>query len=51
MQDITLKLSLDDINVVLAALGKMPLEVSVVAFGKIKSQAEAQIQPAEPPAA
>lgn len=50
MQELNLKLTLDDVNVVLAALGKLPLEVSVVAFGKIKAQAEAQIQPAEPAA-
>ena len=50
MQELNLKLTLDDVNVILAGLGKLPLEVSVVAFGKIKAQAESQIQPAEQPA-
>lgn len=45
MKEVDLKLTLDDINVVLAGLGKLPLEVSVVVFGKIKAQAESQIQP------
>ena len=51
MQELNLKLTVEDINVVLAGLGKLPLEASVVTFGKIKAQAESQIQPAEPPAA
>lgn len=51
MQELNLKLTLDDVNVILAGLGKLPLEVSVAVFGKIKAQAESQIQPAEPPAA
>lgn len=51
MQELNLKLTLDDVNVILAGLGKLPLEVSVAVFGKIKAQAESQIQPAEPAAA
>jgi len=47
MKEVDLKLTLDDVNVILAGLGKLPLEVSVVVFGKIKAQAEAQIKPAE----
>lgn len=50
MQELNLKLTIEDINVVLAGLGKLPLEVSVAVFGKIKAQAEAQMQPAEPTA-
>lgn len=45
MQELDIKLTVEDINVVLAGLGKLPLEVSVVVFGKIKAQAESQIQP------
>lgn len=45
MKEIDIKLTVDDINVVLAGLGKLPLEVAVVVFGKIKAQAESQIQP------
>lgn len=47
MNEINLKLTVEDINVVLAGLGKLPLEVSVVVFGKIKAQAESQIKPEE----
>lgn len=47
MQELDIKLTVEDINLVLAALGKLPLEVSVAVFGKIKAQAEAQIKPAE----
>lgn len=47
MQELDIKLTVEDINLVLAALGKLPLEVSVAVFGKIKAQAESQIKPAE----
>lgn len=45
MKEVEIKLTVDDVNIVLAALGKLPLEVSVAVFGKIKAQAESQIQP------
>jgi len=42
--EITIKLSLSDVQVVLAALGKLPLETSINAWLEIKNQAESQIQ-------
>lgn len=42
--EITIKLSLSDIQVVLAALGKLPLETSINAWLEVKNQAESQIQ-------
>ena len=47
MSEVDLKLTLDDVNVILAGLGKLPLEVSVVTFGKIKAQAESQLKTEE----
>lgn len=41
---ITLELTVNEINVLMAGLGKLPLEVSVDLWAKIKSQAEAQFQ-------
>ena len=41
---IELKLELNDVNVILAALGKMPLEQVVDVFHKIKAQAQPQVQ-------
>lgn len=41
----TLKdLTIEEINVILVALGKLPLEASLTLFTKIKSQAETQLQ-------
>jgi hypothetical protein len=39
-----IQLNLDEVNVVLAALGKLPLEASIGAFEKIKAQAQQQAQ-------
>ncbi len=39
-----IQLTLDDVNLVLAALGKLPLEASIGAFEKIKAQAQQQAQ-------
>ena len=41
---LTLELTVNDINIIMAGLGKLPLEVSVDLWAKIKSQAEAQFQ-------
>lgn len=43
MNELNIKLTVEDINLILASLGKLPLEVSVAVFGKIKAQAEAQL--------
>ena len=41
----TLKdLTIEEINVILVALGKLPLEASLTLFTKIKTQAETQLQ-------
>ena len=39
-----IQLTLDELNLVLAALGKLPLEASLPAFEKIKTQAQQQAQ-------
>lgn len=45
MEDVVLKfeLSVSEVNQVLVALGKMPLEESVAVWAKIKQSAEIQI--------
>jgi len=45
--EITLKLSLAEANVVLAGIGKLPIEMGLAVLEKIKSQAELQIQAAQ----
>lgn len=45
---INLELSVNDVNVLLAGLGKLPLEVAMDLCLRIKAQGEAQIKPAEP---
>jgi hypothetical protein len=37
-------LSVNDVNLIMAGLGKLPLEVSVNLWARIKSQAEARIK-------
>lgn len=49
MKEITITLTLDELNVLLAGLGKLPLEVSIGVFGKVKAQAESQINPVQTP--
>lgn len=48
MNELTLKLTLEELNVVMAGLGKLPLESSMNVWGKLKAQAEQQLNP--PPA-
>jgi hypothetical protein len=43
---VTLELSVEDINVVLAGLGELPAKVSLSVIEKVRSQAVAQIQAA-----
>jgi hypothetical protein len=43
-------LSVNDVNLIMAGLGKLPLEVSVDLWARIKSQAEAQIKQEPAPA-
>ena len=44
MENITLELNINEINMILATLGKHPFDEVVVLVGKIRSQATAQIQ-------
>jgi hypothetical protein len=46
---VELKLSVDMVNIVLAGLGKLPLEASIQVFTEIQSQANSQLadQPVE----
>jgi hypothetical protein len=47
MKEVTITLTLDELNVLLAGLGKLPLEMAVAVFGKVKAQAESQLQSEE----
>ena len=47
-KEITLTLTVEDINGILVGLGKLPLEQSLGLFTKVKQQAEAQLPQAEP---
>lgn len=38
------ELTVEEINLILVALGKLPLESTLALFNKIKTQAEAQLQ-------
>ena len=42
-QMITLELSIEETQIVLAGLGKLPLEVAANTFNKVKKQAEEQV--------
>ena len=42
--ELTLKLTVAEMQIVLAGLGKLPMEASLDVWGKLKSQAEAQIK-------
>jgi hypothetical protein len=43
IQNLKLELSLDDVNIIFSALGKMPFEQVYDLIGKIRMQAEAQL--------
>lgn len=42
-------LSLDDMNLLIAGLGKLPLEVAADLWLRVKAQGEAQLKPPETP--
>lgn len=48
--DILLKISVAETQIILAALGKLPMETAIDVWSKIKSQAESQLQVAQAPA-
>jgi hypothetical protein len=43
-QTITLELSLDEVNIVLAGLGELPAKSSLSVIDKVRSQAVSQMQ-------
>ena len=49
MQEITLKLSIDDVNVVLEGLGNLPFARVYAIVGRVQEQAAHQLR-ADPPA-
>ena len=44
MENITLELNINEINMILATLGKHPFDEVVALVGNIRSQAESQLQ-------
>lgn len=48
MQDIRLQLTLDDLNLILEAVGQLPFARVYALVGKIQSQAAGQLQAAAP---
>lgn len=42
-------LSVDDVNLLIAGLGKLPLEVAADLWLRVKAQGEAQLKPPETP--
>jgi hypothetical protein len=51
MKEVTITLTIDELNILLTGLGKLPLEMAVAVFGKVKAQAESQLQAADQPQA
>ena len=45
---LTLELTVNDVNLIMAGLGKLPLEAVVDLWMRIKQQGEAQLKPAGP---
>ena len=46
---LTLELTVNDVNLIMAGLGKLPLEATVDLWMRIKQQGEAQLKADEPP--
>jgi hypothetical protein len=40
---VKLELSIEEVNIILAALGKLPLEVGISVWAKVKKDAEEQL--------
>ena len=45
--ELNLKLTLAEVNILLAGLGKLPLEAGIAVYENVKAQAQPQIQAAE----
>lgn len=43
MKEVTIKITVDELNIVLQSLGKMPLEAVFQVFAKLKTQGQEQI--------
>jgi len=41
-------LSVNDLNIIMAGLGKLPLEAVIELWSRIKAEAESQLQPPQP---
>ena len=44
-QNVRLELNVNQVNIILAGLAKLPLETSLEAFTVVRQQVEAQLQP------
>ena len=47
VQKLTLELTLDEVNLVLAGLGELPAKTSLGVIDKVRSQAVGQLKPAQ----
>lgn len=48
MNKVTLELTIDQLNIVIAGLAKLPLEQAIDTFTVVRQQANAQLQPPAP---
>lgn len=51
MNKVTIELTLDDVNVILAGLGELPAKASLVVIDRVRSQVLPQVQSQPAPAA
>ena len=47
-KNVKLELTIDNLNVVLAGLSKLPLEISMATFMEVRKQAETQLDQQKP---
>ena len=45
MQEFTITVTVEEANIIALGLGKLPLEVSVAIWQKLRAQVEQQVQP------
>lgn len=45
MQEFTITVTVEEANIIAMGLGKLPLEVSVAIWQKLRAQVEQQVQP------
>lgn len=51
MNKVTIELTLDDVNVILAGLGELPAKASLAVIDRVRSQVLPQVQSQQAPAA